>query len=324
MPDAMPSFGQDEDESRRPYRVNWSMNFAAGPADSPLAAARAALEVQRDPSSMATVFTVADPDGRRWHVDLHAPQGGQVSEIPGPMQADTDRTAPEAHRFSLDKAQAENWLRLASPGAGDDSETAPANAKLPDGIEPPEAEIGAGWDPRESGQEANIDLLVQGAVNSGIIQSPEGWELYFESEDTLGDGSYYFLVREVNGPLKIVSETGDMSRIGVAGATGIPAALAILGEAEHSANAALDSLDSHIAARLRPAEVDDRRLRRHQEPVVLVSDADAALGSGGRPRPASGMPFPGGPVRGAAAGLRASSVSRRGPKETGGPGLGAR
>ncbi len=49
------------------YRVNWSIDWEA---DSPRAAAEAALRIQRDPSSIATVFEVQDPDGCLWEIDL--------------------------------------------------------------------------------------------------------------------------------------------------------------------------------------------------------------------------------------------------------------
>lgn len=40
------------------YRVKWEIDIDA---DSPQEAARAALKIQRDPSSIATVFDVRDP-----------------------------------------------------------------------------------------------------------------------------------------------------------------------------------------------------------------------------------------------------------------------
>lgn len=49
------------------YHVIWEIDL---PADSPVAAAREALRLQRDPASLATVFDVVDPHGRHHRIDL--------------------------------------------------------------------------------------------------------------------------------------------------------------------------------------------------------------------------------------------------------------
>lgn len=52
----------------RTYRVTWTIELDA---DYPRSAANKALEMQRDPTSTATVFTVTDvEDGREWEIDL--------------------------------------------------------------------------------------------------------------------------------------------------------------------------------------------------------------------------------------------------------------
>jgi hypothetical protein len=49
------------------YRVTWVIDVDA---DGPREAALQALEIMRDPASIATVFTVADDQGNRVDVDL--------------------------------------------------------------------------------------------------------------------------------------------------------------------------------------------------------------------------------------------------------------
>lgn len=49
------------------YRVVWEIELVAG---SPREAAQRSLEIQRDPSSTATVFEVYDEFGKRHRVDL--------------------------------------------------------------------------------------------------------------------------------------------------------------------------------------------------------------------------------------------------------------
>lgn len=51
------------------YLVQWEINITA---DSPEAAAREALRIQRDPASCATVFKVWDEDGIDSTVDITA------------------------------------------------------------------------------------------------------------------------------------------------------------------------------------------------------------------------------------------------------------
>lgn len=49
------------------YKVQWGIEIEA---DSPQDAARQALAIQRDPASIATVFTVTTPGGEEIDVDL--------------------------------------------------------------------------------------------------------------------------------------------------------------------------------------------------------------------------------------------------------------
>lgn len=51
------------------YLVMWEIDINA---KSPEAAAAKALEIQRDPNSVATVFDVTDEDGRTVRVDLES------------------------------------------------------------------------------------------------------------------------------------------------------------------------------------------------------------------------------------------------------------
>ena len=45
------------------YRVTWIIDIDEGNVNTVLDAARAALEIQRNPDSIAVVFEVADEDG---------------------------------------------------------------------------------------------------------------------------------------------------------------------------------------------------------------------------------------------------------------------
>lgn len=49
------------------YKVVWEMEIEAS---SPLKAAERALEIQRDPNSIATIFNVIDSKGREKTIDL--------------------------------------------------------------------------------------------------------------------------------------------------------------------------------------------------------------------------------------------------------------
>lgn len=57
------------------YLVTWAIDINT---NSPEKAAEEALRIQRDPSSMATVFKVGDEDGKLWSVDLAAEPGDRV------------------------------------------------------------------------------------------------------------------------------------------------------------------------------------------------------------------------------------------------------
>lgn len=49
------------------YRVVWEIDIDAESFDE---AARKALEIQRDPTSIATCFVITDPQGNRHEADL--------------------------------------------------------------------------------------------------------------------------------------------------------------------------------------------------------------------------------------------------------------
>lgn len=49
------------------YLVSWEIELDA---DSPLDAAKLALEIHRDPTSIATVFDVVDESGTKTRIDL--------------------------------------------------------------------------------------------------------------------------------------------------------------------------------------------------------------------------------------------------------------
>ncbi len=51
----------------RLYRVTWEIDIPAG---SPKTAAKRALEIQRNPDSVATVFDVVSPRGKGKRIDL--------------------------------------------------------------------------------------------------------------------------------------------------------------------------------------------------------------------------------------------------------------
>jgi hypothetical protein len=50
------------------YRVTWEIEIED--ADSATDAAEQAFCMMQDPDTTATVFTVVDPEGRRWAIDL--------------------------------------------------------------------------------------------------------------------------------------------------------------------------------------------------------------------------------------------------------------
>lgn len=63
----------------RRYRVTWIINIEGGNINTHLDAARTALEIQRNPDSIATVFEVADDDRESpMRVDL---ADGSVVEV---------------------------------------------------------------------------------------------------------------------------------------------------------------------------------------------------------------------------------------------------
>lgn len=67
------------------YSVTWHIDQLD--ADTPVGAARAALDIHRDPSSVATVFEVHDSNGARYHVDLD-------DDLPTPVLVRAPSTTP--------------------------------------------------------------------------------------------------------------------------------------------------------------------------------------------------------------------------------------
>jgi len=62
------------------FKVIWEIDTED--TDCPEEAANQALVVQRDPTSIANVFTVIDVDsGAAWRVDLNAEPGSRVTRI---------------------------------------------------------------------------------------------------------------------------------------------------------------------------------------------------------------------------------------------------
>lgn len=62
------------------YQVTWTIDIED--ADNPEEAARKALDIQRDPNSIATVFTVIDDEtGAAWKVDLDAEPENRVTRV---------------------------------------------------------------------------------------------------------------------------------------------------------------------------------------------------------------------------------------------------
>jgi len=89
-------------------RVRWEIDVDA---DSPREAARKALEIQRDPDSIATVFDVIEPNGRVVRVDLTGksqPDEERLSALLRAMQCHGDCEGTETQL-----GDAEEFLSLA-------------------------------------------------------------------------------------------------------------------------------------------------------------------------------------------------------------------
>ena len=59
------------------FRITWEIDIES---KDPVESARKALEIQRDPSSLATVFDYADEAGRAGRIDL-ALDGEELKEL---------------------------------------------------------------------------------------------------------------------------------------------------------------------------------------------------------------------------------------------------
>lgn len=65
-------------EEEKEYRVIWEIDIVAS---SPREAAKQALEIQRDPESLATVFDILDEDGDSHRVDLLEEPAAELDSI---------------------------------------------------------------------------------------------------------------------------------------------------------------------------------------------------------------------------------------------------
>lgn len=65
-------------EEEKEYRVIWEIDIVAS---SPREAAKQALEIQRDPESLATVFDILDEDGDSHRVDLLEETAAELDSI---------------------------------------------------------------------------------------------------------------------------------------------------------------------------------------------------------------------------------------------------
>lgn len=65
-------------EEEKEYRVVWEIDIVAS---SPREAAKQALEIQRDPESLATVFDILDEDGDSHRVDLLEETASELDTI---------------------------------------------------------------------------------------------------------------------------------------------------------------------------------------------------------------------------------------------------
>ena len=77
QPQRGPASSAPADASRREWVVNWSMPIDA---NSAIDAAIRALEIHRDPASLATVFRVEEPDGSSVLVDVQSSGGAVILE----------------------------------------------------------------------------------------------------------------------------------------------------------------------------------------------------------------------------------------------------
>jgi hypothetical protein len=147
-------------------------------------------------------------------------------------------------RFTLDETRARKWLRDAVEAYPDGMRGGTCNPDT--GEELPE--IGAGWKPRDYGEDYNVDAVVRIASEADIIGRPDGMELYFDYTADDDRRDYQFLVY-VGPHLKLASPCMEMHRIGTPDTEGIAAAMDILREAVQSANGVLEALDEYVSAR---------------------------------------------------------------------------
>ncbi|MFD0856930.1 hypothetical protein ACFQ07_32165 [Actinomadura adrarensis] len=103
--------------------------------------------------------------------------------------------------------------------------------------------IGLGWDPRAPGQEDVTSQLIQQAQGPvGALAGPAHTHLELQYVDDGDDWAYQWLLKwVVPGPLTVASAPRPVDQLG-GNAYGIDAALAVLSEAAHAANALLDQL----------------------------------------------------------------------------------
>jgi hypothetical protein len=79
------------------YSVNWRIDIEA---ESPVEAARQALEIHRDPGSLATVFEVYDEDGHHTSVDLLETGEDRIAGITGGQRDLSETLKPVTVRIS--------------------------------------------------------------------------------------------------------------------------------------------------------------------------------------------------------------------------------
>lgn len=168
---------------------------------------------------------------------------------------------PATPQFTLDRDQAEAWLR-ASIAEADGKEprskyalinkigrqigsAVDPSVPLPD--EDELAFITGDWNPAEVGQEDTVRSLVSRAVDAGIIGTDGGLDLFFRyySDD---NGAYYCFLAQT-GRLVLMSGSDQIEHVGNPAARGIEAALAILEEAVCKGNREVAEAEHYAAAR---------------------------------------------------------------------------
>jgi hypothetical protein len=176
-----------------------------------------------------------------------------------------------AHRFSVDREKAREWLGRIVAAYPHEAEDISADAPT----------ISATWHSRSVGAEWTSERLVRGAVEDGILICPDGMDVSFVHEPDSDGGTYHFAVdigRDVATQVNLTTWGYEMRKVGHPNATGIEAALSILDEAESLSNQALARLALLAAAQSGqgrpPAGADEL----HQAEVDRLTDLATSLG----------------------------------------------